>query len=181
MAVDALSHLQRFYLRNLFLCLDVTVACRAGDGRYNGAVHLRTGEDRCLVPVSNYIGVACRRQKPYVWLMYEADMVGQAVNPLPLDRPGIFSQSDGPQQSQWFTVSCTDHPVAGDTCFHRRDAGGVHSRDRAMAEGAVHADTRELVAIGVQLRAAVCIYKRLATGVRRVGKCDWLHRALVET
>ena len=75
MAVDALPHLQRFYLRNLFLCLDVTVACRAGDGRYNGAVHLRTGEDRCLVPVSNYISVARRRQEPYVRLMYEADVI----------------------------------------------------------------------------------------------------------
>ena len=113
--------------------------------------------------------------------MNESHVVWEAVNTLPLDRAWIISKSYGSQKRERFAIGCPDHPVTGDASLHRRDTGHVCGRNRAVAEGAVKAKTRELVAIGVQLRIVVGVHKRLATGMCCVRECDRLHRALVKT
>ena len=113
--------------------------------------------------------------------MYESHMVRQPVDTFPLDGTGILAEADFSEQGKGLAVGSPDNPVAGDTRLYRGNAGCAGAGYGSVTEGAVQADTRELVAVAVHLGTTVGVDQGLIVGVGNVREGDRLFRALVET
>jgi hypothetical protein len=113
-----------------------------------------------------------------MWLMDEPNMVGQAVNPLPVDRRGaVVANNVGgiTKNIDLVVVTGTDHLVTGRTESYRWYSGVRLRRNSAVTERAVHAETFHGLAIGCN---PVEGQQRCVDSVREI---DRLIEGLLET